>query len=102
MANNLIQDAIAGFEAPVHRALTEPILLAGVPRSVAIINGTLAAAIGLGLRRGVGALVRWTYGRGLGGQARSVLRRSGAPARSLSDALWRLTEQFEWRSPREA
>ena len=47
---NLIQDTIAGFEAPVHRALTEPILLAGVPRSVAIINGTLAAAIGLGLR----------------------------------------------------
>src|SRR5262249_57698462 len=50
MAVNLIQDTIAGFEAPVHRALTEPILLAGVPRSVAIINGTLAAAIGLGLR----------------------------------------------------
>jgi Type IV secretory pathway, VirB3-like protein len=50
MTINLFQDVIAGFEMPVHRALTEPILLAGVPRSVAIINGTLAAAVGLGLR----------------------------------------------------
>ncbi len=41
---------IAGFCAPVHRALTEPILLGGAPRAVAIVNGTLAAAIGLGLR----------------------------------------------------
>ena len=45
------QDApIIGFDAPVHRALTEPILLGGAPRAVAIVNGTLAAAIGLGLR----------------------------------------------------
>ena len=43
-------DAIAGFYAPVHRALTEPILLGGAPRAVAIVNGTLAAAVGLGLR----------------------------------------------------
>ena len=34
---------------PVHRALTEPILLGGAPRAVAILNGTLAAALGLGL-----------------------------------------------------
>ena len=32
--------AIPGFYAPVHRALTEPILLAGAPRAVAIVNGT--------------------------------------------------------------
>jgi len=43
-------EPIAGFEAPVHRALAEPILLAGAPRAVAIVNGTIAAAIGLGLR----------------------------------------------------
>ena len=43
-------DTITGFYAPVHRALTEPILLGGAPRAVAIINGTLAAAVGLGLR----------------------------------------------------
>jgi len=40
---------VEGFEVPLHRSLTEPIFLAGAPRSVAIVNGTLAAAIGLGL-----------------------------------------------------
>ena len=42
--------SVPGFEVALHRALTEPILLAGAPRSFAILNGTLAAAIGLGLR----------------------------------------------------
>ena len=41
---------VPGYTAPVHRALTEPILLGGAPRSLAIVNGTLAGAIGLGLR----------------------------------------------------
>ena len=36
----------SGFAAPVHRALTEHILLGGAPRAVAILNGTLAAALG--------------------------------------------------------
>ncbi len=49
----------ADFAAPVHRSLTEPILMAGVPRAVAIVNGTLAAALGLGLRL-------WLVGIGLG------------------------------------
>jgi type IV secretion system protein TrbD len=39
-----------GFEAPLHRSLTESILLGGAPRSVAIVNGTLAAAVGIGLQ----------------------------------------------------
>ena len=43
---------IDGFEAPIHRALVEPILLGGAPRGVAILNGTLAAA-----RAEVGAAV---------------------------------------------
>ncbi len=50
---------VPGFEAPVHRALTEPILLAGAPRSVAILNGTLAAAVGLGLRLWIAGLAFW-------------------------------------------
>lgn len=54
-----------GFEAPVHRALTEPILLAGAPRGLAILNGTLAAAIGLGLRLWVAGLVIWALGHAL-------------------------------------
>ena len=41
---------IPGFVTPVHRALTEPILMGGAPRSIAIVNGTLAAALGIGLR----------------------------------------------------
>jgi type IV secretory pathway TrbD component len=39
-----------GFEVPLHRALTESIVLGGAPRSVAIVNGTLAAAVGIGLQ----------------------------------------------------
>ena len=41
---------VEGYEIPLHRALTEPILMGGAPRSVAIFNGTLAAALGLGLQ----------------------------------------------------
>jgi len=39
-----------GFTIPVHRSLIEPILLGGAPRTAAIVNGTLAAAFGLGLQ----------------------------------------------------
>ena len=55
-------DAIPGFVIPVHRALTEPILLAGAPRSIAILNGTLAAAVGLGLQLWLVGLVIWIAG----------------------------------------
>jgi type IV secretion system protein VirB3 len=55
-------DLIPGYEAPVHRSLTEPILLAGAPRAVAILNGTLSAAIGLGLRLWIAGLVLWAIG----------------------------------------
>lgn len=51
-----------GFEAPVHRALTEPVLLAGAPRSLAILNGTLAGALGLGLRLWLAGVVIWVVG----------------------------------------
>jgi len=46
----------------VHRALIEPMLLAGAPRAVAIANGTLAAAIGLGLRLWVAGVLIWLVG----------------------------------------
>jgi type IV secretion system protein VirB3 len=57
-------DAIAGFSVPVHRSLTDPILLGGAPRTVAIANGTLAAAIALGLRLWVPGLLLWALGHG--------------------------------------
>ena len=55
-------ETIAGYEAPVHRALTEHILLGGAPRNVAILNGTLAAALGLGLRLWIPGLAFWLIG----------------------------------------
>lgn len=60
----MVED-VRGFFAPVHRALTEPILLAGAPRAVAIANGTLAGAIGLGLRLWIAGLVIWALGQSL-------------------------------------
>lgn len=43
------EEEIPGFMIPVHRALTTPLMMAGVPRNIAIINGTITAALGLGL-----------------------------------------------------
>lgn len=39
-----------GFSIPIHNSLTQPILLGGVPRRLAILNGTLFAAVTLGLQ----------------------------------------------------
>jgi type IV secretion system protein VirB3 len=58
----MADDQVPGFIAPVHRALAEPILLGGAPRAVAIANGTLAAAIGLGLRLWLAGLAIWLVG----------------------------------------
>jgi type IV secretory pathway TrbD component len=58
-------EPVPGFVVPLHRALTEPILLGGAPRSIAILNGTLAAAISLGLRLWVAGLLLWLLGHGL-------------------------------------
>lgn len=57
-----MDEQITGFVAPVHRALTEPILMGGAPRAVAILNGTLAAALGLGLRLWLAGLLLWFIG----------------------------------------
>ncbi len=51
-----------GFEIPLHRSLTEPILLAGAPRTAAIAIGTLSAAIGLGLQLWIAGLILWIAG----------------------------------------
>ena len=42
--------------------MTEHILLGGAPRSIAILNGTLAAALGLGLRLWLVGLGLWAVG----------------------------------------
>jgi type IV secretion system protein TrbD len=56
---------IEGYEAPLHRALTAPILLGGSPRGIAIVNGTLAAALGLGLQMWIAGILFWVVGHTL-------------------------------------
>jgi type IV secretion system protein VirB3 len=51
-----------GFAVPVHRALTEHILLGGAPRGLAIANATLAGAIGLGLQLWVAGVAVFAAG----------------------------------------
>jgi len=60
----------------VHRSLTEPILLGGAPRSIAILNGTLAAALGLGLRLWIAGLAFWIVAQFASVWRRSAIRNS--------------------------
>ena len=55
-------EGVPGFVVPVHRALTEHILLGGAPRGLAIANATLAGAIGLGLRLWLAGIVFFALG----------------------------------------
>lgn len=50
---------LEGFEVPIHGALGSPILLGGAPRMLAIVNGTLAAAVGLGLQQWLAGVLLW-------------------------------------------
>jgi type IV secretory pathway TrbD component len=56
---------VAGFEVPIHGSLGAPILLGGAPRGLAILNGTLAAAIGLGLQQWIAGIVIWALGHSI-------------------------------------
>jgi type IV secretion system protein VirB3 len=58
-----------GFAVPLHRALVDPILLAGVPRSLAITIATIAAALGLGLQMWIVGLLTWLIGHSLAAMA---------------------------------
>ena len=51
-----------GFEVPLHRSLTEPIMMGGAPRAVAISVGTLAAAVGIGLQLWIAGVAVWIVG----------------------------------------
>ena len=53
---------IDGFEAPIHASLGSPLLLGGAPRGIAIVNGTIAAAVGLGLQQWLIGLILWAVG----------------------------------------
>jgi type IV secretion system protein VirB3 len=56
---------VEGYNVPLHQSLTHALLLGGAPRSLAIINGTVAAALGLGLQMWVAGLIFWMVGHSL-------------------------------------
>ncbi|HEY1561742.1 MAG TPA: VirB3 family type IV secretion system protein [Caulobacteraceae bacterium] len=41
---------VDGFEIGFHSLLSEPVMIAGVPRMIAVLNGTLTAVLALGLQ----------------------------------------------------
>jgi len=56
---------IEGFEAPIHASLGQAILLGGAPRGIAIVNGTIAAAVGLGLQQWLVGIGIWAIGHSI-------------------------------------
>jgi type IV secretion system protein VirB3 len=40
-----------GFEVPIHRSLTQPMMLAGLPRNLGLLLWTSTAAFALGLHQ---------------------------------------------------
>lgn len=54
-----------GYAIPIHRSLTEPMMMAGAPRSIAILNGTIAAAVGLGLQMWIAGILLFLIGHGV-------------------------------------
>jgi type IV secretion system protein TrbD len=54
-----------GWSVPLHRSLTEPILMGGIPRGIAIALGTLAAAVGLGLQLWLAGIAIYVLGHGV-------------------------------------
>jgi type IV secretion system protein VirB3 len=69
-------DKPEGFEIPLNLSLTQPVLMAGVPRAVAILNGTATAALSIGLQV-------WWLGIPLG-----LVMHAVAVALTKADPLW--------------
>lgn len=47
------------YRLPLRTSLTRPILLAGVPRAFAVLNGTICAAIAFGLQQPLIGIPLW-------------------------------------------
>jgi type IV secretory pathway TrbD component len=56
---------VDGYEVPIHSSLGSPLFLGGAPRGIAILNGTVSAAIGLGLQQWLVGLCLWIVGHSL-------------------------------------
>ncbi len=74
--SSLHQEKPEGFEIPLSISLTQSVLMGGVPRPVAILNGTMAAALSLGLQV-------WWLGVPLG-----LAMHAAAVALTKADPLW--------------
>ncbi|PZQ64026.1 MAG: conjugal transfer protein [Phenylobacterium zucineum] len=46
----MMSSRVDGFEIGFHSSLAEPVTIAGVPRMIAVLNGTLTAVLALGLQ----------------------------------------------------
>lgn len=60
-----------GFRMPLRTSLTRPLLLAGVPRTFAILNATIGTSIGLGLQQPLIGLPLWAIIQAAGAYATS-------------------------------
>ncbi|MFO1016761.1 MAG: VirB3 family type IV secretion system protein [Hyphomonadaceae bacterium] len=58
-----------GFRISLRTSLTRPLLLAGVPRTFAILNATIGTAIGLGLQQPIIGLPLWAVIQAAGAYA---------------------------------
>lgn len=54
-----MRDEPDGYYLPLRTSLTRPLLLGGVPRTFAILNATVAAAIAFGLQQPLIGLPLW-------------------------------------------
>jgi type IV secretory pathway TrbD component len=81
--------SLEGFEIPLHRALTESILLGGAPRALAIVNGTVAAAVGIGLQLWIAGIAFWAIGHAVAVfAARRDPQFASVLARHLRQKIW--------------
>ena len=55
-----------GWDLPVAQALSEPVLMAGMPRDYAILMGTVAVVLGLALRIWWLGLLWWAVAHAVG------------------------------------
>ncbi len=60
-----------GFVIPLRTSLTRPILLGGVPRTFAILNATIGAAIAFGLQQPLIGVPLWLIAQGAAAWAAS-------------------------------
>ncbi|MFT3722138.1 MAG: VirB3 family type IV secretion system protein [Hyphomonadaceae bacterium] len=81
---------IPGFVAPLRQALTQPVLLGGAPRSLAILSGTIALVIVF-----AGALVAGIVLAIAGHAAGVFLARQDAQAVDALKRCMRIPDRFE-------